>query len=1214
MRSHLWALLLLFSLAALPAWAQETRGNISGTVTDSTGVVPGAAVKVTNVSTGVSQTLTTNANGFYNAPLLNPGSYQVSVEMAGYKTLTRSGITLSVGQQVAINLGLEVGAVTEQVTVLGEAPLLDTNTVTSAQNFDRKTLETIPLFSNTPALLLRYAPGVTATDAPQYIGQGYVAAGSTQVTPLGGVGAVEWTIDGATNGGSDRRQAQMPTTDMVEEVRVESGNFDASQGHGTGLQISMMTRAGTNAWKGSGDYQHWTNTLNAMNASQKTTFASSPETGAAWKKGRSHQFVGTFGGPLSIPKVVDGHNKLFFFGSYSTSNETIPGRNQPTVTVPSAKHLSGDFSDLLLLPSPTQYIIYDPLTVRPDPARPGKFIRDAFPNNIIPKDRFMNPDGTYKNPLFGLYQAMVPNPNQNFISTTQAPTNNYYEGAQPNLNTYTQGALRIDDNLSQHDRLYLRTSLSRYYESLFDWTYQSRDPSFHNLHADDMKRHTWAYEGDWTHTAGSTVIDTQVAANQYGEHNYYYKEHTYKPSDVGLPSYLDTFCATAGDCKLPVVNISGYQGISNAAGSGLDTTNIQAQSTLTKVMGAHTVRSGIDIRQARRFDPAAGNPSGTYTFDNTYTKAADTTVDFPSTTTGPSLAAFMLGIPTTVSVSQNSSDFLTNMYTAGFFQDNWRVSRSLTINAGLRYEYENGIKEKSGNMLVGFDPTATNSITALAAAAYAKNPIPQLAVSDFQALGAAVYAPNANATTWKGQSMYEPRLGATYKLTDKTVVKGGWGLYYDTLNATASSINNTGYSVTTSNSASTDFGQTWLLGDPKNGVSPLSNPFPVRLTGSRFETPLGNSLGGDILLGSAYTPENTNREHPRVQRVRFGVQRELIKNTSVEVAYDGAFGDRLGFTLAQSYVPEQYYATGNVRDTTQQTLMQGNVTNPYNINNFASLQTTNPALYQRMAGNAFFTATTIQRQFLIRQFSDYGTGNGVQYGNLPLGKNKTHSLSVNVQRRYSHGVSGNFAYTYTHSEDLTSVETYERTPTLWQPSNNARPQRITAGGNWELPFGDSRRFLNKGGVLAAVVGGWQMSGTFEYQPGGLLNWGNLFFYGNLSDIALAHPTLNEWFNTDAGFEKDPAKVPPTSFQKRSFPFRVDGVRGYTLADVNLSLLRNIPAGKGRTISLRLNAQNLLNRQGWGNPNLTPTSTQFGMITSPSGQAMRFVTFVSKISF
>ena len=147
---------------------------------------------------------------------------------------------------------------------------------------------------------------------------------------------------------------------------------------------------------------------------------------------------------MSRGELIDGRNKFFFFASYSTSNETIPGRNQPQVTIPTSNHLNGDFSDLLRLPNASQYQIYDPLTVRPDPVRPGKFIRTPFPNNMIPKDRFMNPDGTYKNPLFGLYAAMLPSPNQSPASATVAPVNNYCEGAQPNLNTYTQGALRLD--------------------------------------------------------------------------------------------------------------------------------------------------------------------------------------------------------------------------------------------------------------------------------------------------------------------------------------------------------------------------------------------------------------------------------------------------------------------------------------------------------------------------------------------------------------------------------------------------------------------------------------------------------------------------------------------------------------------------------------------------------------------------------------------------
>ena len=185
--------------------------------------------------------------------------------------------------------------------------------------------------------------------------------------------------------------------------------------------------------------------------------------------------------------------------------------------------------------------------------------------------------------------------------------------------------------------------------------------------------------------------------------------------------------------------------MSNATGSGLDVTNIQGQTNVTAVFGNHTLRSGIDIRQAQRYNPPAGNghnPSGTYLFDNTYTRAADTTVDFASNFLGPSMASFMLGIPSQVSVAVEADSRLNNNYRAGFFQDNWRVTPNLTLNLGLRYEYEDGISEDDGEMLVGFDPDATNSITQLAQAAYARNPIPQVPVSAFHVLGGAVYAPN----------------------------------------------------------------------------------------------------------------------------------------------------------------------------------------------------------------------------------------------------------------------------------------------------------------------------------------------------------------------------------------------------------------------------------------------------------------------------------------
>ena len=371
---------LLVSLAlALPAAAQETRGTILGTVRDASGVVPGATVTITSLDTRGTQKLVTSDSGYFEAPLLQPGTYQVTVEMPGFKTLTQTDLVLAVGQQLGLTLRLEIGAIAESVTVAAATPLLDTSSVSSGQNFDSRMVEGLPMFSNMPIMLTRFASGVNPSTNQSLVSQGF-ADGTTQAAgaAVGGVGSNTYSIDGATNSGSGRRIAASPNSDMIQEMRVESSNFDASVGHGTGLQISMMTRAGANQFRGTGNYQYWTNKINELNPSQKLTFT--PSGRELYESGRSHNFSMTAGGPVVIPKVVDGRNKLFFFGSYSHVNDFIPGKNQASSTVPASDaQLNGDFSDLLRLPNPAQYQIYDPLTVRPDPANPNRFIRDPFP-------------------------------------------------------------------------------------------------------------------------------------------------------------------------------------------------------------------------------------------------------------------------------------------------------------------------------------------------------------------------------------------------------------------------------------------------------------------------------------------------------------------------------------------------------------------------------------------------------------------------------------------------------------------------------------------------------------------------------------------------------------------------------------------------------------------------------------------------------------------
>ncbi|MEP6917921.1 MAG: carboxypeptidase-like regulatory domain-containing protein, partial [Acidobacteriota bacterium] len=854
MRSLCWAVLVSL-LGVLAAGAQETRGNISGIVKDDHGVVPGATVTITSADTGAAQSLVTNGSGYFEAPLMQPGNYTISVAMAGFKTMTRAGIVLAVGQQMSVPFTLEVGQLTEEVTVTAEAPLLDTTAVSSGQNFDSRMVEGLPMFSNMPIMLTRFAAGVNPSTSQSLVSQGF-ADGAAQAAggAVGGVGSNTYSIDGATNSGSGRRIAASPNSDMIQEMRVESSNFDAAVGHGTGLQISMMTRSGANQYRGTSNYQYWSNKFNELNPSQKLTF--SPAGKALYDTGRSHNLSFTAGGPVVIPKIVNGRNKLFFFASYSHVNDFIPGKNQASSTVPaSAAELTGDFSDLLRLPNPAQYQIYDPLTVHPDPANPNRFIRDPFPNNIIPANRIVNP-------LYNLYKQMVPKPNQNLIENGATPTGNYYRGGEPDKPVSTLYAGRVDYNKSGNDRFFFRVSGNTFIEPVSDWTYEV--PAFEGLHSIDRSRYNWAAIGNWTHVAGRTLIDSQFASNRFFQDDLLRRLHEYTPTDLGLPPYLDAFCAAQNDCMLPSISIGGYQGISQGASSGDTTTNIQGTVNLTQVRNGHTLRGGVDLRQARRQRGPGGNPSGQLSFTNDFTRQASDNSQLTPSNLGLSLAAFMLGIPTNSSATIQPTTNLRNHFFGAYGQDTWRL-RNLTVNLGLRFEWENGISEDRGEMVVDFDPAAKLAISDLAEAAYARAPIPQLAPADFHVRGGAVYATDQgqDGRVWRPQAMWMPRVSASYKLGDKTVVKAGYGLYYDTLNAGDYTPNNPGFSSTTTNTNSTNFGQTFLLGNPYAGELGISDPFPLRTDGTRFDDPTGSSLGVDTIVGSGYTTQNQNHEHAR---------------------------------------------------------------------------------------------------------------------------------------------------------------------------------------------------------------------------------------------------------------------------------------------------------------------------------------------------------------
>ena len=328
----------------------------------------------------------------------------------------------------------------------------------------------------------------------------------------------------------------------------------------------------------------------------------------------------------------------------------------------------------------------------------------------------------------------------------------------------------------------------------------------------------------------------------------------------------------------------------------------------------------------------------------------------------------------------------------------------------------------------------------------------------------------------------------------------------------------------------------------------------------------------------------------------------------VSVGYAGSYSDHVKTTKKLDSLPAQYWATGSVRNDAIATSLNQNVPNPFLLANFASLQTSDPVTYQALASRSFFTSTTIRKNQLLRPFSQM---NGLSQSFTPLGESTNHSIEAVFQRRFAQGFTFNAAFTGLHERDRDFYyNEFDASPT-WRQSNNGVPYRFTMTGIYELPFGKTK-WLARTGILNAVLGGWQVAGAYEWQPGPLLDWGNIFYTGDLSAISSGTRTFDQWFNT-SGFERNPAKQ-PAAFQARVFPQRVDGVRADGLNRLDANIQRTFKIKEGFSFQLKMDALNAANRSQMDVPNLDPTSTNFGKITSNTSSTMRYLLIQGRIRF
>ncbi len=1253
-------LALMLSAFAMSLSAQETRGKIEGSVLDSSSAaVVGAKVSITNTETNVTVTLVANSTGYYVGSLLIPGKYRVTVEAQGFKTFIRDGVILSAGATLPVDVTLEAGNVNEQITVTAAPPLLETSAVSSGRVLERRDIEDLPISGSNVTQLAKIAPGVQSPQGQnQFGGASFQAVGATSTYTTGGsVGGNEWSFDGTPNASNNRQLAYIPSSDVVAELRIDTSNFDASVGHNTGIVVAATSKSGANQFHGSARLTHWQQRWQALTYFQADAYhkqiaaaeiagntalaqklrETSPVTGT-----HENNYGFTFSGPVVLPKIFNGRNKLFFFFAFNGNRTTTLSFLQ--ATVPTLAERQGDFSALLGLGS--RYQLYDPLTTRPDPARPGHYIRDPFVGNIIPKNRQVNP-------LLAFYAKLFPEPTVT-IPANQEPINNY-QYFQVSPQDYKSYLNRVDYTLSDRHRFFGRWSQSRWFPDQPDFTVGAVGRT------QDIRTNIGGTL-DWVYTINpKMVLDVSLAVNKF-----YYRfprpnALLYKPSDVGLPAYLD---ARAGDRHLlSPVAFSGSAGLSDIGGTAdlpRSYYTRTGKADLSWVQGQHSLHIGSEVRGMEFTGGTPGNTSGAFGFDNLYTRKNEDTFT-PAADLGHAWAAFLLGFPTSATLDTNADRAYGAPYYAFYVQDSWRLTRKLNLNIGGRFEAELGAQERYNRMITNFDPTAKLPITDLAQAAYARNPIAERAASSFTVLGGATYAGvnGRGRRLWNNGYSFMPRVSAAYQINPNTVLRGGYGIYYDTLNVfnfeNPGTLDQTGFSRTTSTIFTNDFGVNWLVGDPRNGVSALTNPFPVRADNTRFDEPIAAGLGLMAKAGTGWAYTNQDLPRARQQRWRFGVQRQFGQRTVLDVSYVGTYSDHQGVTKNLNALPEQYWATGQVRNNAIPSNLNAQVTNPFNVTNFASLQTSDPTTYSYLRNTGFFTNATIARNQLLRPFPQM-TGLAVS---VPEGISKFHALEVTLNRRFDKGLIYTLSYQRSYQKDKdVYLNEFDPEPS-WRISDRARPHRFTATGIYELPFGKGRHFLNEG-VLGKVVGGFQIGLIYEWQPGSLLGFGNLFFFDDPAKIKKDKKdrTLDEWFNWQLfpGATRDyaasnraayearirqivpasalaqmgsicgsgnnvactyenvvPTNFQPAAFHARVFPTRINGLRAGSLNLLHANIARDVRIMEKVSLQLRFEVLDVFNRSTFSGPNTDPNSTNFGRVTGTVG-TNRWVQLQARLTF
>ena len=1159
-------------LAASALMAQTPMASISGVVSDPSGAaVPAVKITVTDTARGMPAYTQTNQTGVYLIKNLIPSTYRITAEVSGFRKYVVDTFPLSANQDAILNISLQIGTATQTVEVTGQVQMVNPSNATLGGLMQNSQISDLPISNRNVLAFMALEPGVAPSTPNSYNSNGFTSAPRFSIN-----GGLESTSDFELDGVSILNQSDLPgiyglsveaSLDSIQELKVETNSYSTAYGRSGGGITTMVSKSGTNAWHGSA-YEYLQN-----NVFNSTAFFTNKSHG---KKSvvRYDQWGLSGGGPII-------KNESFVFATY----ERILSHSGSTsyFTVPTALERQGNFTQTYNAAGaiPT---VYNPFSTYPDPVVANQFDRLPFsPNNIIPTNLL--------DPVAAKIQTYYPAPN--LAGTPIGTTGNYTDvnnlflaGAVSNPTTMLD--LRGDQNFGGNKRGFIRYDRLEIAGAAVNFW---NNPAVVSNGSAPTDGHNGVL--GYTQTFGSaTVMDLRMAFDHFT-----YLRNTfslgYDITQVGFPQYLVAYNALGNVPMFPGVTITNYTGTNDVDGPYYTSHNQEwtFSGNVARVIGRHTLTFGAQSN-AYFLNFVQTNPIN-FSFPLTMTQGPVAT----TTGQGNAYAAFLMGTGTGGSASDTALTANANHYFAEFVQEDFKMTKRLTLNVGLRYEQETGTTERH-NRLTAINPSVLNPIsTQVGFNVYGGY---EFAGSGSDNLGRRAIVPM--------EYKPNPRIGFAYLLNDKTTVRAGYGIFFGVTH-TGATDGYTGSAFSTSTSWLPTLDSIHVNGSPQ---TLLNNPFP-----NGFIYPTGTSLGLLTSLGGGLSgglPQSLRTEYN--QQWNFTVQRNLTTNLMLQMAYAGGKGTHLGAF-------ECCGATPNMDELPVSDWSQGNALTALVANPF----------YGIFPAAQYLGGKQIQKQYLERPWPNW---NGVGSLNAAIGNSEYNALQMMLQKRWNNGTS--FVMGYTWSKMMSDVvdgrwndASYVYGAGVLQSWHNLLggnhgvnsydvPARFTFSGVGQLPIGKGHRFgSTMPTYLDYIVGGWQTNAIMTIASGMPIipyvasNTTLIAGVGQRPNISACpalpsgSQTLGEWFNTSVFSQ-------PANFTIGSGPKNITCVRNDLTNNIDFSLFKNFNVVHERVrVQLRAEAFNFLNHPIFSAPGSTFGSTSFGLVSGQSNGA-RVIQMAARLFF